>query len=702
VIKFIVGRRTKYLVLLFWVVVLALTGSLATKLSGAEKNDAKSWLPGSAESTKVLELEGAFRSPNTFTAVVVYQRPSGLTSADKRVVVSDARRFASVGHLGGTIDGPHYVPDGRTAVVVVPEYLGQGGWSQAAKVVARMKAVAATSPGLAMHITGPAGYAADSNNAFKGIDSTLLFAAIAVVVVILLITYRSPILWLLPVVSAGVALTAAQGVIYLLAKHAGLTVNAQSAGILTVLVFGASTDYALLLVARYREELRRRQDRHEAMAVALRRAGPAVIASAATVTAGLLCLTLAETNSTKGLGPVAAIGVIIGLLSMISLLPALLVTAGRWIFWPVRPRLGTPEPTATGFWSRVGHWIARNPRKVWTITALCLGVAALGMLDLRAGGLTNAQTFRGHPDSVVGAQILTAAHVPGAGDPVVVLGEAAATGALVHTMRATPGITSVSAPVVHHGLVYLEGTLGVPPDSQRAYDLVGQLRQAVHALPGAAARVGGNSAVNVDAQHAAAHDQALIIPIVLLVVFLILALLLRAIVSPLILIATVVLSFFAALGLSALFFDHVFGYGGADQSLPLFVFMFLVALGIDYNIFLMSRVREEALDRGTREAAVSGLAATGGVITSAGFVLAGTFAVLSTLPVTQFAEIGFAVALGVLLDTIVVRSILVTAINVDVGDPIWWPSRLWRRSPDEAPAVPPPPVPPPAVESVPS
>jgi len=696
VIKFIVGRRTKYLVLLFWVVVLALTGSLASKLSGAESNDAKSWLPGSAESTQVLQLEGAFRS-NTFAAVVVYDRTAGLTPADKEVVAADAHRFASVATLGGSITGPDYAPDGRAAVVIVPLYLGQGGWSRASTVVSKMKAVAATTPGLAMHITGQAGYAADSANAFKGIDSTLLFAAIGVVVVILLITYRSPILWLLPVISAGIALTAAQGVIYLLARHAGLTVNAQSAGILTVLVFGASTDYALLLVARYREELRRREDRHDAMVVALRRAGPAVMASAATVTAGLLCLTLAETNSTKGLGPVAAIGVVIGLLSMITLLPALLVTVDRWIFWPVRPRLGSAEPTATGLWSRVGSRISRNPRPVWAMTALCLGIAALGLLGLRANGLTNAQSFRGQPDSVVGQQVLARSFPAGSGDPVVVLGKAPAASVLQSDLAAAPGITSVSPPVIRDGLAYLQGTLAVAPDSQRAYDLVAQLRQALHSIPGADAKVGGDSAVNLDSLQAARHDRELVIPIVLLVVFVILALLLRAIVSPLILIATVILSFFAALGLSALFFNDVFRFGSADPSLPLFVFIFLVALGIDYNIFLMSRVREDAFDRGTREAAISGLATTGGVITSAGFVLAGTFAVLSTLPVTQFAEIGFAVALGVLLDTIVVRSILVTAINIDMGDPIWWPSRLWHRTRQEERSVPPP-----AIESVPS
>jgi putative drug exporter of the RND superfamily len=687
IVNFIVGRKTKYLVLLFWLIVIVLAGPLAGKLSGAEKNEAKSWLPGGAESTRVLDLQKAFQSPNEISAIVVYQRPGGLTAADRAKVASDASRFPSVARIDGRVSGPSFSADGQAAVVTVPFDLGQNGWSRANTVVTKMKSIAGTEPGLSVHITGPAGYASDSASAFKGIDSTLLFSALAVVIVILLLTYRSPILWLLPVISAGVALWTSQGVIYLLAKHAGLTVNAQSAGILTVLVFGASTDYALLLVARYREELRRHQDRHEAMALALRRAGPAIIASASTVTAGLLCLLLAETNSTKGLGPVCAIGIVVGLLAMITLLPALLVTVGRWVFWPVRPRFGSAEPTTTGFWARVGQRIARNSRQVWVVTVLALVVASLGLIGLHATGLTNKQSFRGHPDSVVGEQVL-ARHFPaGSGDPVIVITNAGAAPQVQRVLASTPGIASVSPPIIGQGKAYLQGTLTAAPDSQAAYHVIDHLRASVHAVPGAGALVGGNSAINLDVGRAANHDRNLIIPIVLLVVFIILALLLRAIVAPLILIATVVLSFTATLGISAVFFSHVFHFGGADTSLPLFVFIFLVALGIDYNIFLMSRVREETLDRGTRRGTLAALAATGGVITSAGFVLAGTFAVLATLPLTAFSEIGFAVALGVLLDTIVIRSILVTAINFDVGDRIWWPSRLMYRGREAVEAV---------------
>jgi len=683
----IVGRRTKYLVLLFWLIVVIVAGPLAGKLSGSEKNDAKSWLPGNAESTKVLELQRAFRSPNLIPAVIVYDRAGGLTAADRAKVVSDSRRLASVAHIDGPLSEPVFSADGKAAEVIVPLDLGPNGWERAGKVVDRMTAIAQGEPGLAVHVTGPAGYAANSADAFKGIDSTLLYGTLLVVVVILLLTYRSPLLWLLPVISAGVALISAEAVIYELAKHAGLTVNAQSAGILTVLVFGAGTDYALLLVARYREELRRHEDRHQAMLVALRRASPAIIASASTVILGLLCLSFAETNATKGLGPVVAIGVAVGLLSMITLLPALLVTVGRWVFWPVRPRFGSSEPTATGPWARMGDRIARHPRRVWVVTALALGAMAVGVTTLHASGLTNSQSYRGHPSAVVGQDVL-ARHFPGGvGSPVIVIADAGASAPVQRALAATPGIASVAPAVTGDGKVFLQGTLSAPPDSKAAYSVVDQVRTAVHRVGGADAKVGGDTAVNLDVQRAAAHDRNVIIPIVLLVVFAILALLLRAVVAPVILIATVVLSFLAALGISAVVFRHVFGFAGADTALPLYIFIFLVALGIDYNIFLMSRVREESERQGTRVGALTALAATGGVITSAGFVLAGTFAVLATLPLTTFVEIGFAVAFGVLLDTIVVRSVLMTALNLEIGDSMWWPSRR-RRRPEPAAAPP--------------
>jgi RND superfamily putative drug exporter len=681
------GSWTKWVVVGFWVVMLVILAPLSTKLMGAEKNDLKYWLPGSAESTQVLDVQAQFQSPNVYPGVVVYVRPSGLTAADRAAAAADARKFAQIpGVVPGTVIGPIRSADGQAMQTILQVNLGSKGWANANKAVDAIRAITSSNPpGLVSHVTGQLGYAADSNNVFKGIDSTLLFAAVAVVIVILLITYRSPFLWLLPVISSAVALTVAQAVIYLLAAHAGLVVNAQSAGILDVLVFGASTDYALLIVARYREELRRHDRRHPAMAEALRRAGPAIIASGATVIIALLTLSAAELNSTSSLGPVLAIGVASGLLVMITLLPALLVIFPRGVFWPYKPTYGSPEPTTRGFWARVGWSIAPRARIIWITTAVVLGVLALGLTGLKANGLTNAQGFRGHPDSVIGENVL-AAHFPaGSGTPVVVIGNPGAAAQLRSAFAATPGIASVTPPVTRAGHAYLEGTLTAPPDSQAGYDTIDRVRSAVHAVPGANALVGGVTAINLDVKRASAHDRNLIIPLILLVVLVILGLLLRALVAPLILTATVVLSFAAALGVSAFFFNHVFGFGGADTSFPLFVFVFLVALGVDYNIFLMTRVREEAIKRDARHGAIVGLAATGGVITSAGFVLAGTFAVLATIPATFLTEIGFAVAFGILLDTIVVRLLLVTALNLDVGRWMWWPSSLSRK-PDPAPA----------------
>jgi RND superfamily putative drug exporter len=671
----------------FWLIVVALAGPLSGKLTGAEKNNAQAWLPAKAESTKVLKLQSTFQSPNVYPAVVVYSRPSGLTAADKHKAAQDVAGFTGIhGAVTSQVAGPFFSGNGKAAQTVVPVNLGAKGWNGATAAVDKMKSIAQqNSDGMIVHIAGPLGSAADSAKSFSGIDSTLLFATLAVVIVLLLITYRSPALWLLPVITAGIALVSAEALIYLLAAHAGLTVNGQSAGILNVLVFGAGTDYALLLTARYREELRRHEDRHEAMAVALRRAGPAIIASAGTVVLSLLTLTIAELNSTKGMGPVLAIGVGVALAAMITLLPALLVIFGRWIFWPVRPTFGSAEPTSRGFWARVGRKVAIRPRVVWVTTALVLGVMAVGLTGLKASGLTAAESFAGHhPDSVVGQQVLDRNFPAGVGQPVIVVGSQGAAAQLRTSFQGVRGITAVTQPQVHGNHVFLEGTLTSPPDSQAAYSTIDRVRAAVHSVPGADALVGGNTAVNLDVQRAAAHDRDVIIPLILVVVFVILALLLQAIVAPLLLIATVVLSFAAALGVSALVFNHLFHFGGADTSFPLFVFVFLVALGIDYNIFLMTRVREETKRHGARRGALIGLAATGGVITSAGVVLAGTFAVLGTLPITFLAELGFAVAFGVLLDAIIVRSVLVTALNLDIGSKVWWPSRLSHETlPDE-------------------
>ena len=676
------GRRTKWAVLAFWLVLLVVAVPLAGKLNSVEDNQASSWLPGNAESTQVLEAQRSFFPVDTAQAVIVYQRDAGITAADRAEAVRDAAAFADAPHVAGPVIGPQLSADGKAMQTIVPVDIGTNGWNDLTPAVDSLRATAAAgSLGMATYVTGPAGIGADQAAAFEGIDGTLLFATVLVVIVLLLLTYRSPVLWLLPLFSAGAALMVAEAVIYLLAKYAGLTVNAQSAGILIVLVLGAGTDYALLLTARYREELRSHQDRHEAMAFALHRAGPAILASSATVVASMLCLLVAEMNSTRGLGPVCAIGVLVALAAMLTLLPAVLVIVGRWVFWPVRPAYGTSEPTRTGRWAHVGGWIGRRPRKVWTGTAVVLVVCSFGLVSLNATGLSAAGTFTDKPDSVTGQEVL-AEHFPGGtGAPLTIVSNADGSAQVRVTTAATQGIATTGDVLVKDGRALFQATLTDPPDSQAAKDTVDRVRDAVHAVPGADAQVGGSTAVQLDAGRAAAHDNRVIIPLVLVVVMVILAGLLRAVVAPLVLIATVVLSYAAAMGISAFFFAHVFHFEGQDQAFPLFVFVFLVALGIDYNIFLMTRVREEAVHRGTRAGTIAGLAATGGVITSAGLILASTFAVLGTLPVVGFAEIGFAVALGVLLDTLVVRSVLVTALTMDLDRHMWWPSRLGARAP---------------------
>jgi putative drug exporter of the RND superfamily len=678
------GPVTKWIVA---AVVVLLAGGLsgfAAKLTDAQNNEASSWLPTSAESTRALDKMAVFQDPNAISTTIVYERLSGLTPEDISAATAQVGELSQLEGVTGDVIGPIPSEDGQAMQTLVTFNLGKDGWQKMPDLVDEIRTIAPESDGLNVHVTGAGGQAADSAEAFAGLDSTLLFSTVGVVIVILLLTYRSPLLWLLPVISAGAALTIAQALVYVLAKEGGLTVNGQSQGILTVLVFGAGTDYALLLVARYREELRRHEDRHEAMAFALHRAAPAIIASASTVILGMLCLLLANMNSTKGLGPVAAVGVAVALLVMITLLPALLVIFGRWIFWPMRPTFGSHEPTTTGVWAKVGDRIKVSPRRVWVVTTVLLAIACLGVFKLDATGLTTEESYTKEFDSVTGQKVLTAHGLSDASNPVMVVANADRAGDVAAAMAGVSGIDKPSDPVVADGVAFITAPIQGDASSSAAFRTVDRVRDAVHAVDGADALVSGGTAILDDIEKASARDNRVVIPAVLVVVMLILVMLLRALVSPILLVLTVVLSFGAASGLSALLFHYVFGFAGADASLPLFVFVFLVALGIDYNIFLMTRVREETLTRGTREGSLAALRATGGVITSAGMVLAATFLVLATLPLVAFVEIGVTVALGVLLDTLIVRSVLVTALNLDLGNKIWWPSKLDRGTPPQA------------------
>ena len=664
--RLLVGRRTKWLVLLAWLALLMAGGTLGARLQSVTQNDADAYLPGSAEATQVIRLQAKVHKEDGMLAVVSYERRSGITPADQANARQAAARLA---HLG-PVTGPLMARDGRAMRLLVP-ITGDGDVVLKAVDTVR-HTVERAPPGLDVRVTGPAGSLSDLVKVFGSIDGTLLLVTLAVVVLMLLLTYRSPFLWIVPLVAAGSAYTLAQGAVYLLAR-AGLTVSGQSTGILAVLVFGAGTDYALLIIARYREELHRHEDKHEAMRLALRRAGPAVLASGATVTVGLLCLLVAELNSTRGLGPVGAAGVVCALAAMTTLLPALLVALPRGVFWPVVPRFDEEYVEGgRGIWAAVAGFVGDRRRVVWIGTAVVLGVLTLGLMSLKVGPVSNAGQFVGTPDSVVGERAI-ARHFPaGTGSPAVVI--APTSPGLRDAIAGTRGVAQVGDPVTGGGYTQYEATLADAADGPAARATVDRLRTAVHPLGG---KVGGTTAINMDTQRAATHDSKVIIPLVLGVVLVILVLLLRAVVAPLLLMGTVVLSFAAALGACGLVFTHVFGFEGVDSGFPLEIFIFLVALGVDYNIFLLTRVREEAQRLGTRRGVLRGLTATGGVITSAGVVLAATFAALATLPLTGLVEMAFAVAFGVLLDTLLVRSLLVPALACDIGAALWWPGRLW-------------------------
>ncbi|WP_067462159.1 MMPL family transporter [Nocardia amamiensis] len=677
------GRRSKWVVVIAWIIALVAIGGLASELKGAQTNDAVEWLPGSAESTRAFEASQKFLDADESSAVLVYERPSGITPADVSAAEADVAALGKSEHvIAEKVVGPVPSKDGQALQVLLPIHTAGGAWPDIAKIVDELKEqLPPRTDGLAFHITGPVGYAAGYGWAFGAIDGVLVLAAAAVVIVVLLISY-GPVLWLLPLIAAIFGLVVAQGAVYLATK-ADVTVTAMGASALMVLVFGAGTDYALLLVARYREELRRHEDRHEAMAIALQRAAPAIMASAATVVVGMLAFLAADMNSTKGLGPVCAIGVVVSFAVMITLLPALLVIAGRGVFWPRHPAVGSIEPSETGIWKRIGNAVATRPRAVWIGTVAVLLVAAAGVIGFTADGIATRDSFVGDADAVAGEEILGRHFDIGAGNPFFIVGSADHVAAVQSALTSVDRIGPVKSPVVKDGQFYIEGTLADPPDSKAAEDTVDRTRAAVHAIDGAEAKVGGNTAVTLDTERAQVRDNKVIVPLVLVMIMLILMLLLRAVLAPVLLMATVVLSFFAALGLSRWLFE-LFGFNGADPSLPLLGFVFLVALGVDYNIFLMSRVREEASHHGTRRAALIALASTGNVITSAGLVLAGTFAVLATLSIVFMAEIGVLVAVGLLLDALIVRSILVTALNLDIGPTIWWPSALAQR-PEKSP-----------------
>lgn len=808
---FAAGRRAKWIVFAIWFVgifVAAGPANLPAKFEDAESNEATSYLPGSAESTKALNATESLQKGEIAPAVIIFRRESGLTASDRRTIVKDVEKMAGKRFPGVVADGataaaggkalssqststpqglppgcgsptttvpgqprdyapfvgPVCSPDGKAAIVTA--YIKGNGEGE--RIVDPVKfwrdEISDPGGGLEVKITGGAGFSADAIEVFEGINGTLLLAALSLVIFLLIVIYRSPMFFFIPLAAVIFAETLSRSIGYGVSEL-GVTINGQSSSIMSVLVLGAGTDYALLLVARYREELHRTVDKHEAMRTALASAGPAIFASAATVIAALLCLTIAKVNGTSGLGPIAAIGIACAALSMLTLLPALLTIFGRRAFWPFVPHTEETAPQASeisararrrivegsalgaivrvivacllvlvllplvllnwllrrisgrripslivgpldravftpyeirrhslehaadathGFWARVGNRVAVSPRRVIGGSVAVLLVFCCGFAFFSTE-LTSEDSYRTEVESVEGQHLL---------DKSFPSGETALTDIVVQNRADVPAVRravagvedveAVSGPVSEGPPgTLIQATLAISPYSTEAFDLVEPIREAAHEVA-PSTLVGGPTAVEFDVRDAAGWDSIVIPPIILVVVFLILIALLRSVVAPLILIGTVILSFLAALGVGYFTFDVIFDFPGSDPSLPLFAFVFLVALGVDYNIFLISRAREETIQHGSREGILRALAVTGAVITSAGIVLAGTFSVLAVLPLTFLTELGFVVAFGVLLDTFLVRSILVPAIALGLGDKFWWPSQLSKRGTDTA------------------
>ncbi|TCL88335.1 RND superfamily putative drug exporter [Curtobacterium sp. PhB142] len=695
------------LVIVVWLAIASVGGPYFGKISEVSTNDQTSFLPASADATKVQERSSDFRQESGAPAIIVLERDGGMASSD----LTAAKDLAT--QLGDRDDveavSPVIPSEDGDAVEIVATLTTAADTGDAVEAI-RADVDDALPRGVSGYVTGPAGFTADLTEAFAGIDGLLLGVALAAVFVILIIVYRSPLLPILVLGTATFALCASILVVWWLAKAGIVTVNGQVQGILSILVIGAATDYALLYTARFREALRDHRTGWGATKAALRGSLEPILASGGTVIVGVLCLLLSDLNSNKALGPVAAIGIAFSLLAALSLLPALLLAFRRAAFWPLRPAYGSAHPVLTGpeargVWARVGRLVAKRSRIVWIVCTVGLVAMGTGLVGLKADGVPQSDLVIGASQARDGQDVLADHFTGGSGSPAQVIGSERDLAALVDAVTAVDGVDGVVAaakdapsgtvpvtsdtssaggaaaaePTVSRGDVLLEATLSDPADSDAAEQTVRDLRTAVERVDPDAV-VGGVTATAVDTNDTGIRDRTLIIPVVLVVILLILMLLLRSIVAPLVLIGSVIVSFAAALGVGALVFDHVFHFPGADPSVPLYSFVFLVALGVDYNIFLMTRVREEALQHGPHEGVLRGLGVTGGVITSAGVVLAATFAALGVIPILFLVQIAFVVAFGVLLDTIVVRSLLVPAIAYDLGRRAWWPSRLSRAN----------------------
>ncbi len=673
------GRRSAipWVVLALWVGVLALASPFAAELADVQHDRVTDYLPASADSTRVARLQEQLPGGESTELVLVYHREGGLTAADRATAGEQVARVAGDHALTGD---PRGVPSADGATLMYPVASNEPGTDEKKRdaFVEDVREVAHSEGGLTVEVGGTGALATDASKVYESLGGPLLYTTVGVVAVLLILIYRSPVLWLVPLVVAGIADYLSMGVAYGLNQGFGTTVSGQSSGIMTILVFGAGTDYALLLVSRYREELRRVERPYDAMRAALRGCGPAVLASSGTVAAGLLCLLAADLNSNRGMGPLGTVGVLCALVTMLTLLPALLVLLGRRVFWPLVPAYGSTPKVRRSLFAAMGTSAGRRPRTVLAAGAVLLGALALGALNL-PGAVKQQDSFVDRPESVVAMETLAEAFPEQSAQPIDVMTPTGRAEATLAAIRDTDGVADVRQGRTARGWTEITVTAAAPPQSAAETATIEALRDRL-----TGSYVGGPSAQQIDLVDTNARDRLIVVPLVLVSVLLILIVLLRSLVAPLMLVAAVVAVWGAALGLGGLLFGPVFGFEGTDPGLGLLSFVFLVALGVDYGIFLMHRMREEST-RGADPvaAALTALRTTGGVIASAGLVLAATFAVLTNMGLVQLVELGFVIAVGVLLDTFLVRTYLVTSASVALGRKVWWPGRL-SRAPETA------------------
>ena len=680
---FLTSARTAWIVL-----ILAVLGGgalLATSPEGSAEAPTAG-LGADVESTRAAQLAEGLEDEDTTSGLLVFQAEGELTAEQLATLEQNA---ADLTELSSAERLPplRVSPDGDVALLVVPLEPVVDVDAQAERADELRSVAGEGLDGVQVYLTGAEGFEVDVAAVFEGADFTLLLVTVIIVTVLLLITYRSPTLWLVPLAVIGFADAVAGAAARRVAALLDVTLDASVTGILSVLVFGAGTNYALLLIARYRDELRHGEDRRAAMRRALRGAGPAILASGGTVVLALLTLSFAQLEGTRALGIACAVGVVLAMAFALLVLPAALVSFGRWLFWPYVPKVGSADTAGRSPWARLGRGVQRRPVLVALAGVAVLGALASGALSLRTG-LSQSDQFLERPDAVTGQEVLADAFGIENGTPAVVVLPDADADEAVQALKGIDGVDPAAAVASADGTTRIDVTLAEPAESDAAFGVVRDIRSTLDAVGEGSALVGGADAGALDVKQASAGDRALLIPLILGVVLLVLIVLLRALLAPLLLLATVVASFAASLGASWYLFQSVFGFPALDEQVVLLSFLFLVALGVDYNIFLVTRAQEEGRRVGVREGMVRALAATGGVITSAGILLAAVFAVLGVLPLIALTQIGILVCVGVLLDTLLVRTVLVPALAFLFGERFWWPRRAVREADPEHAAEP--------------